>query len=268
MASSFPLSIATRAATQRNNACSVGATISNPVEIIDCSSDLDSVASDSPHFKPVPHIAVIKLEPGTTAVSAQEVNQGKAPHHLSDKDLTDYLEDPEPPLSRETHDNELQTLSATEVPPTAGGSNTAPECTSIKTSDESTPALDQVPLPIEPIPTPKSYAQIVHSGGKAPLSPPSPGGIPGTNLPPILGTTQDSSSMEVDEGANHSSNNSGALHALVDFLKGPSPRKTRFRSKTLAATPAALNTLRQCPLPPPRLLYPHSQWDPTPLAPP
>ena len=86
MASSFPLSVATRATTQRNNAGSVGATISNPVEIIDCSSDLDSVASDSPYFQPTPLNAVIKLEPEPTAVS------GSLPRRSTKaKSLTTYL---------------------------------------------------------------------------------------------------------------------------------------------------------------------------------
>ena len=67
MATSFPLGIATRATTQRNNADSVGNTIDNPVEIIECPSDLDSIGSDSPYYRPGTSMAAIKLEPGTTS---------------------------------------------------------------------------------------------------------------------------------------------------------------------------------------------------------
>ena len=131
MASSFPLSVATRATTQRNNAGSVGATISNPVEIIDCSSDLDSVASDSPYFQPTPLNAVIKLEPETTAVSAQEVNEGKEPHIMSDEQLTAYLDAPEPPPTCVEHASDGEPLSAIGEPPTAGGSSPALDVTTL-----------------------------------------------------------------------------------------------------------------------------------------
>ena len=148
MASSFPLGIATRATTQRNNADSVGATIGNPVEIIDCSSDLDSVASDSPYIQPVPLNVVIKLEPGTTTVSAQEVNEGKEPHNMSDKELTAYLDDPEPPPTCVEHASEGEPLSAIGEPPIAGGNIPALKCNPITTSYASTSVLNQVPLTI------------------------------------------------------------------------------------------------------------------------
>ena len=62
MASSFPHGIATRATTQRNNADSVGNTIDNPVEIIECPSDLDSIGSDSPYYRTGTSMAAIKLD--------------------------------------------------------------------------------------------------------------------------------------------------------------------------------------------------------------
>ena len=73
MASSFPLNIATRAATQRINAESVGNTVDNPVNLSECPSDLDSVGSDEPYHNPSVSLAAIKLEPGTTAASVHQV---------------------------------------------------------------------------------------------------------------------------------------------------------------------------------------------------
>ena len=125
MASSFPLSIATRATTQRNNAGSVGATIGNPVEIIDCSSDLDSVASDSPYFGPSTDMVTIKQEAGTTAVSAPVNDQGTEPPKWTDQELTEYLDDPVPSLTSVEHANERETPSLTLEPPTAGGNTLA-----------------------------------------------------------------------------------------------------------------------------------------------
>ena len=124
MASSFPLNIETRATTQRNNAESVGATIDNPVNIFECSSDLDSVASDSPYFQPGSSMSAIKLEPGTTAAPAQETSKGTEPSNLIDNDLTSYLEDPEPPIKDVEHVSEVEPPSAISDPPTAGGSRT------------------------------------------------------------------------------------------------------------------------------------------------
>ena len=53
---------------KRNIAESVGNTIDNPVEIIECPSDLDSIGSDSPYYNLGVNQAAIKLErlePGT-----------------------------------------------------------------------------------------------------------------------------------------------------------------------------------------------------------
>ena len=174
MASSFPLSIATRATTQRNNAGSVGNTIGNPVEIIDCSSDLDNVASYSPYFRPTTDMVTIKQEPGTTTVSAPVDDQGKEPPRMTGQELTEYLEDPVPPLTSVEHANEGESPSLTLEPPTTGGNPLALQCTPLPISYASTTIMNQVPLTTEPPSPTITYAQCVSLGGKAPPHPPPP----------------------------------------------------------------------------------------------
>ena len=79
MASSFPLNIATRAATQRINAESVGTTVDNPVNLSECPSDLDSVGSDEPYHNPGVSLAAIKIEAGTATASLQVYLESKEP---------------------------------------------------------------------------------------------------------------------------------------------------------------------------------------------
>ena len=74
-------------------------------------------------------MSAIKLEPGTTAAPAQETIEGKEPTNLIDRDLTDYLEEPEPPYKGVEHASEEEPPSAIPLPPwirpTAGGTPTA-----------------------------------------------------------------------------------------------------------------------------------------------
>ena len=127
MASSFPLSIATRATTQRNNAESVGATIDNLVNLSECPSDLDSVGSDEPCHNPGVSLAAIKIEAGTATAPLQVYLESKVPSNMIDDDLTDYLDESIPSPKSVEHAEGVEPLSATEEPPTY--SRWQPPCT-------------------------------------------------------------------------------------------------------------------------------------------
>ena len=196
MASSFSLSIATRATTQRNNAESVGTTIDNPGNLFECPSGLDSVGSDTPYYNPGVSRAAIKIEPGTTAASVQVFIESKEPLNLIDEDLTDYLDESVPSPKSVEHAVEDEPLSAIDEPPTTGGNNPALSrlqsmSNPSKASYEGTPAMEQVQLPTEPPPPPTpflSYAQCVSKGGKAPPPFLPPHSAEGPALPSSLDT--------------------------------------------------------------------------------
>ena len=183
MASSFPLSIATRAATQRNNAGPVGSTIENPIEIIESSYDLDSDDSDSPYFRPPTNKNTTKQEVGTTAVFAPAFDQGTEPPSWTDQELTEYPEDPAPSFAGVKHAYESKTPSPTPLPPTAGGNTIAMQYNPLTTLYEYATTMNHVPLTIEP-PSPSIPSEplsLFH-----PLHPCTE--MPCGDLPPPLGS--------------------------------------------------------------------------------
>ena len=107
---------------------------------------------------------------------------------MSDKELTEYLEDSDSSPNRVEHAVGAESTSATVKPPTAGGNNPALDCNPTKVSYESTPTIMQVPLATEPAfpPNPSlSYAQCVSKGGKAP-PPLPPQGVDGSDPTPAF----------------------------------------------------------------------------------
>ena len=105
-------------AQQRGLPDSRGNSIDNPVEVIDCTSDLDSVTSETPATQLAPRNVRIKLAramegAGTTAVSAPDELTIKAerPLKMTDQELTEYADDLVPPPTRVEHANKGEPLS-------------------------------------------------------------------------------------------------------------------------------------------------------------
>ena len=149
MASSFPLNIATRATTQRNNAESVGNAVDNPVNLSECPSDLDSIGSDEPYHNPGVSLAAIKIEPGTATASLQVFIDDKGPSNLTDKDLTDYLDESEPSPNRVEHAVGVESISAIVQPPTTAGGNIACRASKACGARHGLPGLQHSPPPYQ-----------------------------------------------------------------------------------------------------------------------